>query len=294
MTTYLLAGAAVLAALFLLNAVLVEPRRFTLQRQELHSGALAAGQRLSILHISDLHFRNNDGRKLEFLKSLAEHEVDVVFVTGDLIDYDAGIAQCVEAVAAFRPRLGTYVVLGAHDYYHTLIRDIVRQVFKRVYSRHEEVDTARLVAGLKDSGATVLISERVELEHGGMKLDVVGIDDLKHGVVDLDAAFAGCRDDALRLVLIHEPSTLDEIADREPDFVFAGHTHGGQIRIPGLGALTTQAKLPLRHASGVFQVGKTTVHLNNGVGTGRVTPIRCFCRPEATIVDIVPEAGDQA
>ncbi len=157
MTTYLLAGAAVLAALFLLNAVLVEPRRFTLQRQELHSGALAAGQRLSILHISDLHFRNNDGRKLEFLKSLAEHEVDVVFVTGDLIDYDAGIAQCVEAVAAFRPRLGPYVVLGAHDYDHTLIRDIVRQVFKRVYSRHEEECARSSSASTRDTRKSILL-----------------------------------------------------------------------------------------------------------------------------------------
>jgi len=294
MTTYLLACAAVLAALFLLNAVLVEPRRFTLQRRELRSSAFAARPGLSILHISDLHFRDNDDRKLEFLKSLAEEEVDLVFVTGDLVDYDAGIAQCVEAIAAFRPRLGTYVVLGAHDYYHTRVRDIVRQVFKRTYSRHEEVDTSGLVAGLRESGATVLISERVELEHEEAKLDVVGIDDLKHGVVDLEAAFAGCRDDALRLVLVHEPSILEEIADREPDFVFTGHTHGGQIRVPGVGALTTQAKLPLRHASGVFRVGKTTVHLNNGVGTGRVTPIRCFCRPEATIVAIVPDAGNQA
>lgn len=281
-------------ASFVLAVALVEPRRFRVRHRRLHCDGSGCTHKLSVLHVTDFHFRPGERAKLQFVARLGELDVDLVVVTGDMIDENDGIPMCLEATAALRPRLGTYAVLGGHDYYRTGVKDLVREFLRGVHTRHEEVDTDRLVSGLEAQGIVVLVNRRAELEHEGMKVDIVGIDDIRHGSPDVDAAFAGRRPDALTLALAHEPSLVDEIAAHGPDVAFAGHTHGGQIRIPGIGALVTRSKLHPRHASGVFRVGRTTFHLNNGVGTGRFTPFRMFCRPEASVVDILPEGAADA
>ena len=287
MASYLLGAAAIVAVIVAAEVIFIEPRCFRVRHQQL--ACRRATGKLSVLHVSDFHFRARDAAKLRFVKHLAEREVDIVAITGDLIDETDGIGLCVEAVAAFRPRLGMFAVLGGHDYYFTRVRDIARQWLLRVHERHERVDTAALVRGLEEAGARVVTNERVELDHEGMKVDVIGVDDPRHGRPDLDAAFAGARADALQLALVHEPSVVEELAERGPDVVLAGHTHGGQVRLPGIGALVTQAKLHRRHAAGVFRRGRTWFHLNHGIGTGRYVPFRIFCRPEATVIEIVSE-----
>ena len=288
MEPYIAVIAAIVAALAFLAVALVEPRRYRVRHRSMCCDNPAATRKLSVLHVTDFHFRPGERGKLQFVKRLGELAVDLVVITGDLIDENDGIPICLDAVAALHPRLGTYAVLGGHDYYRTGLKDLVREFVSGVHIRHDRVDTQQLVSGLEAAGVVVLVNQRAELEHDGMKIDIVGIDDVRHGRPDVDAAFAGCRPDALRLALAHEPSLVEEIAAHETDAAFSGHTHGGQIRIPGIGALVTRSKLHPRHASGAFRVGKTAFHLNNGLGTGRFTPFRLFCRPEATVLDVLP------
>ena len=284
--TYLLIGLACAAMLFLLEAVIVEPRRFTLRRRRMPCAASGLARPLSILHVTDLHFRPHEHGKRRFLHRVASQEdVDIVAVTGDLIDHTPSIPICVDALRAFKPRLGVFVALGGHDYFRTTGVDLARQLITRDTRRFERVDTEQLVAALRSIGVTVLVNARAELNAHGAKVDVIGIDDYKFGEPDLDAAFAGMRKDAFTLVMMHEPSMVEEIAERGPDLVLSGHTHGGQVRIPGVGALTTQSRLPRRHATGCFQRGRTTFHLNNGMGTGEYTPFRIFCPPEVTVIE---------
>jgi len=288
---YLLTAVGLLAMLALW-VVLVEPRRFRVVRRRVVCDNPALREPLTVLHISDFHLRPGERAKARFIRGLADIDVDLVVMTGDMIDENDAIEICWRAVETFHPRLAAFAALGGHDYYRTRLSDLYRQFVLRVFGRHDRVDTARLVEGLEQRGVQVVVNRRVELDHRGMAIDVVGLDDPRHGAPDLEGVFAGCRESALKLVLIHEPSLLGEIVERGPDVVFAGHTHGGQVRIPGYGALATQSDLEPRHASGVFRRGRTVFHLTNGIGTGRFTPIRVCCRPEAVIVEIVPRGAD--
>ncbi len=290
-----LIAAGVIALLIVLETILVEPRLFRVRRDRVACARGSLSRPIRILHISDLHFRRWERSKTRFLRRLAQQEeVDLVAITGDLADLTPAIPACVAAIREFKPRHGVFVCLGGHDYFRTTGIDLARQLVTRKRRRFQRVDTDRLVAALREAGIVALVNARVELDVGGTKVDVIGIDDYLFGQPDLDAAFDGARADAFKLVLMHEPSMVEELARRGPDLVLHGHTHGGQVRIPGVGALVTQSRLSPKLASGVFEMGRTTFHLNHGVGTGEHLPFRMFCRPEASVLEIVGRAEEEA
>jgi predicted MPP superfamily phosphohydrolase len=106
----------------------------------------------------------------------------------------------------------------------------------------------------------------------------------------LDEALADVPPNALKLLLTHTVEDPEQLAARGFDAVFAGHSHGGQVRLPFLGPIITRSSLPRKFASGVFEAGGTQFHLNNGIGAGRWTPFRFRCPPEATVIEL---AGQQ-
>jgi hypothetical protein len=113
---------------------------------------------------------------------------------------------------------------------------------------------------------------------------IVGIDDMFVSLDDLDGALEGVPRDAFRILLTHAVESPEELAARGFAAVFAGHSHGGQVRFPLIGPVMTRSGLRREHASGVFEVNGASFHINNGIGAGKWTPFRLLCPPEATII----------
>jgi predicted MPP superfamily phosphohydrolase len=156
------------------------------------------------------------------------------------------------------------------------------------------LDTDRLVVGLKEAGWHVLCNERITLETAAGRVDVVGLDDPHIGAaspaqVDWSAPTPPA---SLRLGVVHAPyvGVLDHFAHAGFDLVLTGHTHGGQVRVPGFGALVNNCDLPLRMSRGLSRYGgRTWLHVSAGLGTSRYAPVRFACRPELSVLDLVQQ-----
>lgn len=272
----------------------VEPRRFRTVRARVRTPH-GFGGKLEILHISDLHLKKGEKAKVDFLRGLQKHPVDMVFMTGDIIEDDSGIDCCVELAGGFNTRLGVFVVFGAHDRWDTRLWNVVRDLSLGGYRKGKPNDFERLKSELERIGVICLenASHRITLPErsraqatGAEHLWLVGVDDIFAGLDDFEKALEGVPADAFRILLTHAIESPEDLAARRFDAVFAGHSHGGQVRFPVFGPVITRSSLQRKYASGVFEIAGTPFHLNNGIGTGRWTGFRFLCPPEATVVEL--------
>ncbi len=284
----------VLGAASLLLAVymtVVEPRRFRLRRVAMHAGRLPP---LRVLHLTDTHFHGRDGAILSFLRRLAEHErFDLLLLTGDLIDTPDGVESVERAVHLFRPAMGGYAVLGGHDYrevgalrpyVHILTGQDLREGCR-------ENPAAEVVRRLEAAGVRVLDDSHCMAEGpDGRAFAVVGLRDAFECEPDYEAAWAGLGADVPVLVIAHSPDVLEEVCARGADAAFFGHTHGGQVRLPLVGALVTHTHLPRRLAWGAFRQAHTSFVVSNGLGASLSTSYRLLCPPEAVLAELRPGA----
>jgi uncharacterized protein len=259
----------------------VETRRYTLEelrvnivRKKLSSGAL------KILHLSDLHLACPESHKLEFLRRVSDNDYDLVFLSGDVFEDYSGTPYASEILAR-RPRLGAYAVLGNHDYYeytmfHKTIGRLVRRYRHPAFTR----DVTPLIASLEAGGFTVLRNNTVNLADAG--ISIVGIDYPGPGASDLRTLIAQAPAGNLIILLAHMPWHLDLLAGCGVDLALCGHTHGGQICLPGIGAIFTDSDMPGHQASGLIARGDTTIHISRGLGADPKTNYRLFCPPTAT------------
>lgn len=228
--------------------------------------------------------------KLSWLRGLAERLIDVpdlVLATGDMIQDDSGIEPLVEVLASLEARHGRYYVLGSHDYYQSRF-----QLYTKYWTGPREqikaprAATGRLEELLADKGWKALSnrSEIVTTPYG--RIRIAGVDDpylRRHRTAHITRR----RDEVLAIGLMHTPDVVSEWALNGFDLVLGGHTHAGQVRIPGIGALVTNCSLPLQLAGGRHLIGSTWLHVSPGIGTGRFSPIRFNARPEVTLLRLV-------
>lgn len=254
----------------------------------------AGAPSLRLLHLSDTHLSGLRPDLLRWLSDLPESvgEVDLAIATGDLIDDDSGIDLAVDALGRIKSRLGRYYVLGSHDYFQSTIRGLIAGVSSMYAARRapetsRPADTARLEAGLKEAGWISLANavETVATAQGTVRL--AGVDDpflRRHETAHIRREAA----DALAVAVVHCPDIVSECALQGFDLVLAGHTHGGQVRMPGIGALVTNCTLPAGLARGLHRVGSAHLHVSPGLGTTKFSPVRLLCPPEATVLELTP------
>lgn len=270
-----------------------EARRYRLERRRLLLGSHCP--ELSILHISDTHLGRHNATLATWLRSLPERvgdAIDLVVATGDLIDDDSGITPLVDAFAGLRARAGKFYVLGSHDYYRSSLRGFVKGA-ANLYSRSRSpvttrrTDVDRLTGGLESTGWRSLVN----------KTEIVWIDDRRVRVAGMDDPFLGrhrmdhivrAPADDFALGLVHTPDVISEWLLAGFDLVLSGHTHGGQIRVPGVGAVVTNCSLPSGLAGGLHPVGAGWIHVSPGLGTSKFSPVRFLCPPEATLLEVRP------
>jgi predicted MPP superfamily phosphohydrolase len=279
-------GAGAIAAVY----PFVERRRYHLGRRAVP--VRPACPPLTILHLSDTHLTAGDRKLARFLGELPKTvgTPDLVLATGDLIEDDGGIEPFLEAVEGLRGRLGRYYVLGSHDYYQSKMKAPTHYLSAgRGPAGARPADVDRLEAGLSSQGWISLGNRTELLQHEGRlgAIRLAGVDDPYLGRHRTDHIARG-RDDVAAIGLTHAPDVVSEWILNGYDLVLAGHTHGGQLRFPIVGAAVTNSSLPTALAAGLHRVGAGWLHVSMGLGTSRYSPVRFLARPEATLLELVP------
>lgn len=285
-----LAGAAVAGVGY---AAGVERNAFVLRRYDVP--VLPPGERpLRVLHVSDVHMLGRQRRKREFIRSLAAERPDLVVTTGDNLAGPDGVAAMLDAVAPLHGVPGLFV-LGSNDYYAPRPKNPL----KYFRPRHKRVvgtplPWRDLVDGFEDLGWVDLTNARRTIAVDGRTVEVAGVDDPHLKRDRLAVADAPVSPDAvLHLALVHapEPRALDRFERSGFDLLLCGHTHGGQLRVPGVGALVTNCGLDRARARGLSRYGRAWLHVSAGLGTSPYAPVRFACRPEASLLTLTPADG---
>lgn len=275
---------------------LFEAGLYTLRRFDARVLAPGAKQ-LRVLHISDVHLLHTQRRKLAYLSSLASLEPDLVINTGDNLTEGAAVEPLLEALAPLSFAPGAFV-FGSNDYYPPKFRNPLKYVRRRKHAvrvPREELPWRELRAGFEGFGWVDLNNRRGQLSAAGLHVDLRGTDDA-HLDRDDYASVAGPVDPAADVTIgvTHAPylRVLDQFASDDMDLILAGHTHGGQVCIPGYGALTTNCDIEPARVKGLsshtFNGHTSALHVSAGLGTSRYAPYRFACRPEITLLTLLP------
>ena len=228
-----------------------------------------AFQGFTILHLSDLHDKEFGGAEGDLVGLLKQESFDMVALTGDLVTGDRPrLTPALELIAGIRAAWDgpLYSVCGNHDW--RLGRG------------------AEFNARLREAGVQVLSNSSLPLERGRDRIWIVGVDDPVTSRDRLDLALNGTDVGSPRLLLSHSPQIYPQAVSRGVDLMLAGHTHGGQIRLPILGAAFVPAMgfFPLWDY-GLYRSGATTMIVSGGLGESGL-PIRFNIRPEVSLVTL--------
>jgi len=224
---------------------------------------------LKIIHLTDLHFRPYWGKAYdEMLQAIRDAKADFIFITGDFVESKWNRAPALPFVKRFidglEARVGIYGILGNHD-------------------------SDFMTLHLSDNKMTLLYRAHAELHaHDGL-LELIGVPGVNR--IDLDDEFLDHlpphRQGALRIVLAHYPDQIKRLTRIHPHLMFAGHTHGGQICLPGGRAMVTHDSLPKHQSQGIHRFGDIWLIVSRGVGFSTI-PVRVFCPAE--VVEVIVEA----
>ncbi|MCC7450255.1 MAG: metallophosphoesterase [Anaerolineae bacterium] len=263
-------GGAAAAGLTFFYASQIEPRwmAFPTHRIKLR-GLSPVFDGYRIAQISDLHLCEgrilNPDRLRRIVRQVNDKRPDLILITGDFVSAldstsRAGIAHLIRLQA----RDGVFAIPGNHDYWCG-ITDVIEAV--------------------KHTGIRFLCNDHMVVRRRGDALVIAGVDDIWEGKPNLDTALRGAPANAPVILMAHEPNYAPVAAqDGRIAFQLSGHSHGGQVRIPGLGplALPDQA---WRYPMGFYQVGDMQLYVSRGVGMAEI-PFRLNCRPEVTLFSL--------
>ncbi|OQZ00573.1 MAG: hypothetical protein B6D35_06245 [Candidatus Brocadia sp. UTAMX2] len=219
---------------------------------------------MTIAQLSDIHHCKYVPR--DFIRRCVQKAnalcPDVIVLTGDYVYRSrAFIASVAEELSALRAKEGVFAVLGNHD------------------------DKDQTFHALSKAGIRVLINEHVPLYRKNDYLFIAGVDDLWRGRVDFRRTLKG-TDDKPKLLLAHNPDTIEMAEARYVHFMMAGHTHGGQISVPLYGPPVVYSRFG--YIAGLFHKGNTTMYVNKGIGISGL-PVRFLARPEITLFTLRSE-----
>ena len=255
---------------------------------------------LRVLHLSDIHLTPGQKRKQDWLAGLCALDPDLVVNTGDNIAHPDSISRLRDALGPLLDLPGVFV-LGSNDYYSPTLRNPLRYLLPDNGKRHTSsvlLPWRELTDVFTGSGWLDLTNQRASLEVGGTTFSFAGVDDphLCYDRLD-DVAGPADPDADVRLGVAHAPylRVLDQFAADGYDAILAGHTHGGQVCVPGIGALTTNCDLEPARAKGLHRhpahsrpgdPGSAWLHVSAGLGTSPYAQVRVACRPEATLLTL--------
>jgi uncharacterized protein len=276
---FLSSGAAAVAGIGVGVDGYLETYRVQLKRMEISLKRLpAAFDGFTIVQLSDFHYEERFSiypirRSVELVNTL---NPDLIVLTGDFITVGSfesnaharrhapeTAVPCAEILSHLQARLGKFAVLGNHD---------------------ASSNAPFVTAALQSHGILALNNRSVPIEHNSARFWLAGIEDALEARPDLGAAIEKIPPGEATILLAHEPDFADEAALNPVDLQLSGHSHGGQIWIPGFGA-PWLPPLARKYPRGLYKIGNLTLYTNVGIGTIRA-PIRINCVPEVTLITL--------
>ena len=255
-----------------LRAFVVEPYSVDVAEKEIAVAGLPAElDGALIAHLSDFHLREIGDREWAVIEAVRRAEPDLVCITGDFVSDRRGMQLLVPFLMELTRGRRTFAVLGNHDH-------------------ADGVDTAALKESLRRAGVELLVNESRRILLRGAPVRIVGVDDPASGRDDLERSLGvgePAGGSAFVLLLAHSPDILLAPRVGEADLVLAGHTHGGQVRLPVIGPLVTHTRIGRAAAAGVVRREGTVAHVSRGLGETGVR-MRLFCRPEVALLRLTP------
>ena len=232
----------------------------------------------TIAQLSDFHYDEVFSAKpirkaVELVNGLRP---DLIALTGDFVTvpwfpedvsarkkFSQTAEPCAAILQGLQAPMGRFAILGNHD---------------------AASDPAQVIRALHDHHLPVLMNHAVPLERGKHRIWLAGIDDVLEGRPDVAAALANIPSNEMTILLAHEPDFANEASIAPVDLQLSGHSHGGQVWIPGIGA-PWLPPLARRYPRGLYQVGNLTLYTNIGIGTIHA-PVRLNCPPEVTLITL--------
>jgi predicted MPP superfamily phosphohydrolase len=276
----------------------VERKSFRLRRVDVPVLPVGAPP-LKVLHISDLHATSGQPWKVSWVRRLAELGPDLVLDTGDNLAAHDGVPVVLEALDELLSRPGGFVP-GSNDWFAPRPKNPARYLMpdtgRRVHG--QPLPWNELRSAMTDRGWHDLTHRRSRIEIRGLTVELAGVSDA-HLDADHYERIAGpvASDVDVAIGLSHtpEPRLIDAFVADGFRLVVSGHTHGGQLRVPGFGALVTNCGLDRRRARGLWPWPDERadpppgwLHVSAGLGTSPYAPVRFACPPEATLLTLLP------
>ena len=268
-----------------------ERKAFRLRRYDVP--ILPAGaDPVSLLHISDLHATPRQQWKVQWVRSLARLSPDLVVDTGDNLGSAGGVPVVLDALGELLDRPGAFVP-GSNDWFAPRPKNPARYLLpdrgKRIHG--ERLPWGTLRDHFTSRGWLDLTHRRRRVEVRGLTIEIGGVSDAHMHADHYDRIAGPVADDvdvAIGLSHTPEPRLVDAFTDDGFRLVLSGHTHGGQLRVPGYGALVTNCGLERHRARGLspWRDG-AWLHVSAGLGTSPYAPVRFACPPEAALLTLV-------
>lgn len=219
-----------------------------------------------ILFISDLHIDGMDALTAKLLEVIDSADYDICILGGDYT-FEYGFVEKVD---------------------HSNLKRIAEKLASRsrvlgVMGNHDMYSVAEVLDGI---GVEMLINENTSIEKGGERIHIAGIDDCHYyGSDDMALAGKGVDAESFKVMISHSPERLSHANDAGYDLYLAGHTHGGQVCLPGGTPIVRGASLPRKFIKGKWHYGKMSGYTSNGAGTSGA-PVRFFCKPEIAMITL--------
>lgn len=237
-----------------------------------------------ILHLSDVHNKSFGKNQKNLVRKIKNINPDVIFITGDIVDSrrynEAPSLELVKEIRKFAP---IYYVPGNHEMRSGKLSELQKK--------------------LEESGAIVLRNENRIIDKNDEKIHIIGVDDpqtsyiyendetvLKNEIEvlsdEIESATKYIAKNSFKVLLSHRPEKFSLYIESDMDVIFSGHTHGGQIRIPFIGAVIAphQGFFP-KYSKGIYNEGDSTMIISGGLGNS-LMPIRLFNRPEIVVATL--------
>ncbi len=265
-------GAGTLLALY---AYWVEPHHIHLSRQILRSPKLPPGPPLKILHLADLHLERITKREEELQRLIGDLQPDLILFSGDFLNLSFTLdpeawADVRTLIAQWKAPLGVYTVTGSPPVDKPEVLPHLLEGFSHIRCLH---------------------GEKVTLHHQEREIDLIGVDCTHqpfHDGPKMLSLLGSPQPDRFTILLYHTPDLAPEASAAEVDLMLSGHTHGGQVRIPGLGAIYSSSLYGKRFEAGRYLVNRMILSVSRGIGMeGMGAPrVRFLCPPEITLWEI--------
>lgn len=254
-----------------------------------------------VLHVSDFHLLPSQRKKLAFIRDLAALDPHLIVNTGDNISSSEAIDALDDAWGPLKEVPGVFV-FGSNDYEAPVFKNPLKYVSHGRSEKSSDTDikllpTELLKASFEANGWVDLTHRRHTMDVRGLRFELRGTDDAHHDRDDYSTVQGPPAIGAdLAIGVTHAPyrRLLDAMTADGVDLIFAGHTHGGQVCVPGHGALTTNCDLETSRVKGLSahrtDENMSWLHVSGGLGTSPFAPIRLACRPEVCLVTLAPRS----